>query len=143
MKLHRRDPTVPCVYANLPGLQFRRPAATGDNFMDTNPEDLWREKHGGIARGAISLLRFHACKASHCAISGSCRFDEVLVLTRRHVLLLCRIVRYRLGSEIMRKGTNVLALDLDCLFRRDVYKDLKSVPLANTTLIHQEARDLF
>lgn len=41
VKLHRRDPTIPCVFANLPGQRWRKPKAAGDNFVDTNPEDIW------------------------------------------------------------------------------------------------------
>lgn len=48
--------------------------------------------------------------------------------------------RYRVGSEIASRDTNILVLDLDCIFRRDVYVDLKSPPLHNVTLIHQEVR---
>lgn len=41
VKLQRRDPGVPCVFSDLPGKRWRQPKATGDGFVDTNPEDIW------------------------------------------------------------------------------------------------------
>lgn len=47
-KLHRRDPKIPCVWANLPGQKWRSAKALGDNFVDTNPEDLWIMRCGSF-----------------------------------------------------------------------------------------------
>lgn len=48
------------------------------------------------------------------------------------------IGRYKLANSIARMGVNILVVDLDTIFRRDVYADLKAEPLAGASLIHME-----